>query len=407
MELSCGLRLYSLLRVRKWHPWSLRKTTIVFSSIPNSRSVPTMVPTDSSMLAHASVIVRQLLLPIAGEKLEVAGNKRIRIAVGVPLRSHETIAVILEMRFQLGNDQKKRLMRGLAQEPNGALREEIHPIDAGEVNRLTLGVVHVTLIGMRGVLQRIRALPEVIKAAALIGSNGPRRGRMIILGAGQMPLANVIRGVAGLAQRGSQRDGAGSKPQTVLPNPMAVLILPGKEVRARGSAHRLVGNVRPEQRASPRHGIEMRRKTHRVQAIGPQGVPTELVGNDDDDVGWFLVWRLLLPDSLRGASTSNTGNAAATAEPLINSRRVTGWCESPDLSCVLISKTLHVSGVWARRVRSSTKRSAHDLLLPPVGRGSTHQTAHDDFTHLLAFNGLALVIEVNVVVTIELRVFRD
>ena len=51
IELSCGLRLYSALRVLKWQPWSLTNAKIVFLSSPVSTSVLRIVPTVSSILA--------------------------------------------------------------------------------------------------------------------------------------------------------------------------------------------------------------------------------------------------------------------------------------------------------------------------------------------------------------------
>ena len=64
----------------------------------------------------ASVVVRQLSLPIAGEKLQVCGDKGIRIAVSVSVGRHEAITIVLKVRLDLGDDQQKWLMGGAAQE---------------------------------------------------------------------------------------------------------------------------------------------------------------------------------------------------------------------------------------------------------------------------------------------------
>src|SRR5208282_3850434 len=83
-------------------------------------------------------------------------------------------------------------------------------------------------------------------------------------------------------------------------------------------------------------------------------------------LGWALVGSCA-PASLPAASIPKPG-IAATAEPSMNSRRVTDEYGSPDFSRLLNWETLHLSGVGARPVRrgeSTSLPGRRALLIPP------------------------------------------
>src|SRR5690349_3089934 len=101
------------------------------------------LPQPSNVFVHtgnAPVVIGELLLPITWKKGEVARNKLIAITVSVSLRCNETTAVILEMRLKIGDHQKERLARPLAQETQDAFGDEIDAVDISEMNLLVVRV---------------------------------------------------------------------------------------------------------------------------------------------------------------------------------------------------------------------------------------------------------------------------
>ena len=138
----------------------------------------------------------------------------------------------------------------------GALRDEVCAVDIGKRYRLPCTVVDLALIGMRGPFELVGGLPEVQKAASLIRCDATSIlvGFLAWLARSKVPLADVVCGVSGFAKFGCERDRIRRETGAIAPDAVLVLVLPGEEPRAGRSAHRLVGDVRPEEcHAEPWH----------------------------------------------------------------------------------------------------------------------------------------------------------
>ena len=96
----------------------------------------------------------------------------------------------------------------------------------------------------------------------------------------QVPFADVVRRIARLPQRRSQRGGVFRQAGAIVPDPVAAGVLPGKDAAARRSAYGLVRKSRSEQNAAARHGVEVGRQVHGVETHGPDAVAAELVRDD-------------------------------------------------------------------------------------------------------------------------------
>ena len=110
IELLCGLRLYSSLRVMKWQPWSLVKTNDrVVRELLLFEHLHQMADRLVDRLA-AAVVVRQFRLPVAGQRLEVVRHKGIRKSLGRALRPDEALHVVLKVRLELRDVEQERLV---------------------------------------------------------------------------------------------------------------------------------------------------------------------------------------------------------------------------------------------------------------------------------------------------------
>src|SRR5262249_25535772 len=74
----------------------------------------------------ASVVVGQLLLPVAGEKRQIARDERVPESIGVAHRRDEAVAVVLEMRLQIRDDEEEGLARVGVEKADDTVRDEIH-----------------------------------------------------------------------------------------------------------------------------------------------------------------------------------------------------------------------------------------------------------------------------------------
>ena len=63
-------------------------------------SEPSDVFIDAS---NAAVVIGKLFLPVARKERKVARNKGVLVSLGISLGSDKTIAVVLEMRFEIGD----------------------------------------------------------------------------------------------------------------------------------------------------------------------------------------------------------------------------------------------------------------------------------------------------------------
>src|SRR5690348_508734 len=100
-----------------------------------------------------------------------------------------------------------------------------------------------------------------------------------------MPFTDVVRCVTFGLERGGNRGCAGTQAKTIFPDAGLRRILPGEERRTRGAAERLVRYSVLKSDAAARDAIEIGRDAHRIQAIGPDEIPAELIGNDQEEIG--------------------------------------------------------------------------------------------------------------------------
>ena len=232
---------------------------------------------------HASVVIGQLARPGSRQPPQILGDKRVGIAVRVFLGRNVGIEIVLVVHLQVRYGQQKGRL-GRPQEALGTLGHEVRAVLAGKVERLARRVEEVAFIGVRGVLQLVGGLPEIQEATAVGGGDGAMRfGARIVVGR-QMPLADIVGGIARLAKRAGKRDGLLVQSQAVPPDAVADGVLPGEDGPARRSAHRLVGAGRAEEHAFRSHGVEVGREVHGVGAHGSDAVRPKLIGDDQQDI---------------------------------------------------------------------------------------------------------------------------
>ena len=235
---------------------------------------------------HAAIIAGQLAGPRAGERAKVLRHPGVFIRFRVLLGRDKQVGIVLVMHFQVGDAEQEWLwlVALLFQKSDGAVSQEIGAVFAGEVKRVPIAIVHVAFKWVRRAFKGVRGFPEIEKAAAVGGRN--RAGHLIGGGlGGEMPLADVIRGVALGAEEIGQRDGVGLEAQAIFPNTVPGRILAGEHDSAGGCADGLIGDCLAEENATAGHGVQIGREVHGVQAHAAEGVGAELVGNDEEDVG--------------------------------------------------------------------------------------------------------------------------
>ena len=111
--------------------------------------------------------------------------------------------VNLEIR---DHQQKRRFRR--PQETLRAPGHKVHPVLAGEVDRLAVVVVEISLVGVGSPLQLVRRFPQIPETSAMGRRHGPLHFRAwTSFARRQVPLTDVIRRIARLPQRGSQSGG--------------------------------------------------------------------------------------------------------------------------------------------------------------------------------------------------------
>src|ERR1035438_659470 len=129
--------------------------------------------------------------------------------------------------FEIGKRQQERRFGGWrAEEGVGAVGQEVGAVAVGEMDCLAIAVEEVALVGVRGPLQGVGRLPQIGKSAAIPGFYGAAGfGRGARLRPRQMPLADVVGGVAGLLHHGGQRGGILGQAQGVSPDAVLAGIL--------------------------------------------------------------------------------------------------------------------------------------------------------------------------------------
>ena len=103
-----------------------------------------------------------------------------------------------------------------------------------------------------------------------------------------MPLADQVRGIAGLAQLACQRGQRLVQRKAVVPDAGLGGVAAGKEHGARRRADRLIGDGVGEVLAARRQRIEIGRTGGTVEAVRADEVPAELVGEIKNDVRLLL-----------------------------------------------------------------------------------------------------------------------
>lgn len=122
-----------------------------------------------------------------------------------------------------------------------------------------------------------------------------------------MPLADVVGGVACLAQLGCDGGQILLEAQAVMPHTGFSCVTPREHDRARWAADRLVGNCMREVGAFRGKRIEVGRARGTVEAICADKIPTELVGMIDDDIRFLPRRRFLRDAGLGGRGIWQSG----------------------------------------------------------------------------------------------------
>src|SRR5437899_621330 len=102
------------------------------------------------------------------------------------------------MNFKIRERQEERGFRR-PEEALGAISHEISAVDVLEVDRPVVVIEQVTFIRMRSPFESVRTFPETEKSATVSSRNGTANLFAVLVLAGQVPLADVVGAVPGLA----------------------------------------------------------------------------------------------------------------------------------------------------------------------------------------------------------------
>ena len=156
----------------------------------------------------AAVVVGKLSLPGTREGAQIVGHGGVDETRGCPFRRDGLMHVVLLVRFQLRDEEEERFVLFLTKKAFGAVSEKVDAILILVCDWLVVLVPDSALIGMRGVFDRVGAFPEIEKAAAIFELDWTWSAAFHTVFEGEMPLADQVGGVTGLAQlagKGGQR----------------------------------------------------------------------------------------------------------------------------------------------------------------------------------------------------------
>ncbi len=118
----------------------------------------------------ATEVIRVFLAPIALRPFQVTRHDKIPELYFRSVGSLVMLMVVLVMRFDVGNKQKERfiLTRPALEVLDDPVGLGINPVAAcGKFTFVTVPVVHVPVIPVRGVFQHIGGEPVIVSAPAL------------------------------------------------------------------------------------------------------------------------------------------------------------------------------------------------------------------------------------------------
>ena len=134
--------------------------------------------------------------------------------------------------------------------------------------------------GVRNKLQQVSTKPTLIPSLQMLGD------RAVMLGGGQMPLADVARVVTRIVEVVGQGRELLVRLVTIAPNAILSGILAGLQTGARRRTDRLAGETFGDVSAFLRNAVKVRRETQGA-AMHPRRVMPLLIGQEDDHVGLF------------------------------------------------------------------------------------------------------------------------
>ena len=148
----------------------------------------------------AAVVVGQLRLPGAGVRLEIFRRGAVQVALGEALGRDGLVHVVLLVGLELRDEEEEWLVVLLAEEALGAVGEEVDAVLVLVLDGLLVAIPDGAVVGMRCVLDGVGAFPQIEKAAAVFGLDGAGAAAVCLALGGEMPLADEVASVAGLAQ---------------------------------------------------------------------------------------------------------------------------------------------------------------------------------------------------------------
>lgn len=180
-------------------------------------------------------------------------------------------------------------MRLGAKETYNSISNEIDPVSIVKSNLVSARVPDRTFVWVGGQLQNIAAFPEVVKSATILSWYWAQGAPVVLILRRKVPFADVVCRVAGLTKTVGQRFRLRSKANAVVPDSIDGRVSSGEQAGARRPADGLIGDGIGEIHSRLHQAVEVGREIQRVQPISADAIPAELVGDENDDIGWRLI----------------------------------------------------------------------------------------------------------------------
>ena len=180
---------------------------------------------------------------------------------------------------------------GLTQKLLRAIGHEVDAKLVFEGNLLAVSIVDSAFIGMGGELKFVGSLPHIEKPGTKLWLDVAAATACFLCGRGKVPLAQQIGRVSRFTQFARQCRQCRIDGQRIVPYASLGCITASQHDRTRWGAYRLVGDCMGKQGATVCHGVEVRSIGRAIEAVGANEIPTELVGEIENDI-WFLLFAL-------------------------------------------------------------------------------------------------------------------